>query len=192
MKKQWIVGAALAGLLSSGAWAQKLPVYESTGTINLVADGKKSTYHTTSGTVPTQEGVVIHTARWKIFPPMMMGPTNMAPPGVTVSLSSRPTVQPDPQAPELKITFSLDENNYALLDTVPIEVIYTVKSGASDEKYEHTSGTIDIESVTPVGPDVLEIKGRAAGTLSTHKKNKKVAGKTLNYETDFAVRAHRY
>ena len=51
-----------------------------------------------------------------------------------ISLSARPTVEPDPNAPELKITFSLNEGKHTLLETAPTEVSYTVKNGTLSSK----------------------------------------------------------
>ncbi len=177
-------------LFSSVASAQKLPVYETTGTIALTLDGKQSTFHTTSNTVPGEPGRLVHTARWKVFPPMMMGGINMAPPGVFVSMSARPTVEPAHELPELKITFSVDPANYTLLELAPIEVIYTVQDGPLAGKYQYAAGSLNIESVTQVGPDVLKIVGSAAGTLARGRGGKKNAGPTLNYEATFTVHAH--
>src|SRR5690606_31354914 len=122
MKK--LLAACTAVLLSAtgAAGQQALPQYESTGTIELAIDGKQATYHSTTNTVPGQPGRLVHTANWRTFPPMMMGGINMAPKGIMLSVTARPTVEPDPSAPHLKITFSLDENDYSLLDATPFEV----------------------------------------------------------------------
>jgi len=192
MKKNWMMATAVALVLSnSGAWAQKLPAYESTGTVDLVIDGKESTYHTTSNTVPNEPGRLVHTARWKTFPPMMMGGVNMAPPGVFVSLTSRPTIQPGSELPSLKITFSLDPEKFTLLESAPTEVIYVVQEGPMAGEYKQASGSILIDSVTPEA-DTLKIAGRASGTLSSKKGGKKGSGPTLNYQTSFVVQAHSH
>ena len=127
MKKISMVAVAMAVCLTSGAWAQSMPVYESTGTLELVVEGKPATYHTTSNTVPNQPERRVDTARWRVSAPMMMGGVNIAPPGILVSLSARPAVEPDSSLPELRINFSLDENDHTLLESRPFEVIYTVK-----------------------------------------------------------------
>jgi len=184
---------ALALVLLSGhsAWAQNLPVYESTGTIELAIDGKSSTYHTTSNTVPGQPGRMVHTANWRTFAPMMLGGINMAPPGVFISLSARPTVEPDPDAPQLKITFSIDDGNHTLLETAPTEVSYTIKNGALAGQYQHASGSLQILSVQAADNNTLKITGRAAGTLSS-KGGGKGARQELEYAAEFTVNAHRH
>lgn len=190
MNKKWLAGAAVLGALLSGAVAQGLPVYESTGTIEFSVDGKPSTYYTTSNTVPNEPQRMVHTASWKVFPPMMLGGINMAPPGVFVSLVAQPGVEPDSAAPQLKITFSVDETSHTLLESAPFEVVYTVKEGELAGVYQHASGSLQIESVTPGGNDVLQIKGRATGTLAVKGKGKKKAGEPLNYQAEFTVEAH--
>lgn len=182
----------MAVCLVSGAWAQDMPVYESTGTVELVVDGKRATFYTTANTVPNQPERRVHTARWKVFAPMMLGGINMAPPGVSVSLTSRPAVEPDSSLPELKITFSLDENDHTLLESAAFEVIYTVKEGPLAGEYQHASGALQIQSATPVGEDVIKITGRAAGTLAAAGKGKKKSESGLDYEADFSVDAYRY
>lgn len=189
--------ASVAVLILTGpgaAWAQKVPAYESTGMMELTVDGKRSTYHTTSNTVPTQPGRMIHTAKWKLFPPMMLGGVNLAPPGIFVSLDARPTIQPDSTMPELKITFSLEEETHTLLESAPFEVIYTIKDGALAGEYQYAAGSLQIDSATPLEPDVLEINGSMAGILSSKpgEGGKKNAVRTLDYEAKFSVRAHRY
>lgn len=182
---------ALVLLPAANVWAQNLPVYTSTGTIELAIDGKSSTYHTTSNTVPGQPGRMVHTANWRTFAPMMLGGINMAPPGLFVSLSAHPTVEPDPDAPQLKITFSLDDANHTLLETAPTEVHYTIKNGALAGQYEQASGSLQILSVEATGNDILKITGRAAGTLSS-KAGGKGTGQELEYAAEFTVNAHRH
>lgn len=189
------MAAAVALTLShSIVWAQKLPAYASTGTVDLVMDGKESTYHTTSNTVPNEPGRMVHAARWKTFPPMMMGGVNMAPPGVFVSLSSRPTVEPGSDLPSLKITFSLDPDTFTLLESAPTEVIYVVQEGLMAGEYQQASGAIQIDSVTPEA-DRLKITGRASGTLASKKGGKKSSKKDadprLDYQASFVVHAYR-
>lgn len=190
MKK--LLAACTAVLLSvTGATvAQALPHYESTGTIELAIDGKQVTYHSTSNTVPGQPGRLVHTANWRTFPPMMMGGINLAPKGILLSVAAQPTIKPDYSAPQLKLTFSLDENNYNLLDSTPFEVIYTVKEGRQAGDYKHASGTLEIEYAKLEG-DVLHVVGKAKGTLAD-SKNKNGSGRTLNYEANFNVLAPKH
>lgn len=190
MKKR--LAACTAVLLSAtgAAGAQELPQYESTGTIELAIDGKQATYHSTSNTVPGQPGRLVHTANWRTFPPMMLGGINMAPKGIMLSVTARPTVEPDPSTPQFKISFSLDENDYSLLDATPFEVIYTVREGSTAGEYKHVSGTLEIESATLEG-DVLHVVGTAKGTLGD-TKNKNGSGRTLDYEANFNVRAPKH
>src|SRR5690606_21645457 len=136
MKK--LLTACTAALLSvtGPAGAQEFPQYESSGTIELAIDGKRATYHSTSNTVPGQPGRLVHTADWRKLPSMMLGGINIAPKGIMVSVSARPTIEPDPSAPQLKITFSLDESDYSLLEDTPFEVIYIIKEGLQAGDYQ--------------------------------------------------------
>src|SRR5690606_18581156 len=171
MKK--LLAACTAALLSTtgAAGAQELPQYESTGTIELAIDGKQATYHSTSNTVPGQPGRLVHTANWRTFPPMVMGGVNIAPKGIPLSVTAQPAVEPDASAAQLKLTFSLDENDYSLLDSSPFEVIYTIKEGRQAGDYQHAVGTLAVESASLEG-DVLHITGTAKGTFAdTRTKN---------------------
>lgn len=190
MRKISMTAVAMTVGLTSGAWAQSMPVYESTGTLELLIEGKPATYHTTSNTVPNQPERRVNTAWWKVFEPMMLGGVNLAPPGVFVSLVSRPTVEPDVSSPELKITFSLDESDYTLLESAPVEVLYTVREGPLTGEYEYASGVLQIQSATPVGEKIMKITGMAAGTLKVRGKGKKGSERVLNYEADFSVDAY--
>lgn len=193
MKKISMAGTLVAICLTAGgAWAQNMPVYESTGTVELVIDGDRSTHHTTFNTVPNQPGRRVDTARWRLSAPMMMGGINIAPPGVLVTLSSRPAIEPHSSLPELKITFSLDENDHALLKSPPFQVSYIVKEGPLAGEYQHASGALQILSVTSAGDDVLKITGRAAGTLDATKKDRQGSGAGLGYAADFSVDAYRF
>lgn len=187
MKKLFAACTAVLLSATGAAGAQELPQYESIGTIELAIDGKQATYHSTSNTVPGQPGRLVHTANWRTFPPMMLGGINMAPKGIMLSVTARPTVEPDPSAPQLKITFSLDENDYSLLDSTPFEVIYTIKEGRQAGDYKHASGTLEIESAKLEG-DVLHVVGKAKGALAP-AKNENGSGPTFNYEANFNVRA---
>lgn len=189
MKRLLLLCICVLTLCGSPSWAQ-LPVYESTGTIQLDIDGKQSRFHSTSNTVPGQPGRMVHTANWRTSKPIMLGGVNLAPPGILISISARPTVEPDPDAPQLKMTFSLDENNYGLIETAPYEVSYTIKEGPKKGGYQHAAGTLDVQSATLEG-DLLTVTGRAAGTLVN--TDKKTGEKTeLDYEADFVVHAHRH
>jgi len=189
--KKLLAACTVALLWATGATvAQELPQYESTGTIELAIDGKQAWYHSTSNTVPGQPGRLVHTANWRTFPPMMMGGVNLAPKGILLSVAAQPTVEPDYSAPQLKLTFSLDENNYSLLDSTPFEVIYTIKEGRQAGDYKHVSGTLEIESAKLEG-DVLHVVGKAKGALAP-AKNKNGSGPTLNYEANFNVRAPKH
>src|SRR5690606_34462678 len=189
--KKLLAAWSAALLWATGATgAQELPQYESTGTVELVIDAKQATYHSTSNTVPGQPGRLVHTASWRTFPPMMMGGVNMAPKGIMLSVTARPTVEPDPSAPQLKITFSVDENDYSLLDSTPFEVIYTIKEGRQAGDYKHASGTLEIESAK-LEEDVLHVVGKAKGALAP-AKNKNGSGPTFNYEANFNIRAPKH
>jgi len=190
MKKPLLICASALAFCSPASWAQQYPVYESTGTVELTVKGEKATYHSTSNTIPGQPDKLVQTANWRTSAPMMLGGVNLAPPGILVSIASRPTVEPDPAAPQLKITFSVDENDYSLIETAPLEVIYTIKEGSEAGEYRHASGSLTLSSVTPEG-DVLKVSGNAAGTL-VGANSKKGAGQTLDYEADFIVHAHRH
>lgn len=191
MNKRWLIGIATLMLGSQGAWAQGLPEYTSTGMIDLTIQGKSTTFHTTSNTIPNQPGKVIQTANWRTFSPMILGGVNIAPPGILVSLWSRPTVEPSPRSPEFKFTFSLDENSFTLLESAPVEARYFVHEDSQKKTYEYVSGTLSIQSVKPIGDDILEVSGRAAGVLSA-RNGKKNTVPELNYEANFVVQAHRH
>ncbi|MFW8566845.1 hypothetical protein [Orrella sp. 11846] len=188
MKKRLVV--CLAALLSvtGAAAARELPQYESTGTIELAIDGKQATYHSTSNTVPGQPGRLVHTANWRTFAPMILSGINMAPEGIMLSITAQPTVKPVSSAPQLRISFSLDENDRSLLDDTPFEVVYTINDGRQTDEYQHASGTLEIESATFEG-DVLHVVGAAKGTLANTKND---SDSTLNYEAKFNVRAPKH
>jgi len=121
---------------------------------------------------------------------MMLGSVNIAPPGILVSMASQPSIKPDPSGAYIKITFSVDEDDYKLLESPPFEVMYTVRDGALAGEYQHASGSLAIQSVEPEG-DILKVSGKASGTLARTGRNKD-AGPELDYEANFVVRAHRH
>ena len=192
MRRYVAVCAVAAMLLSPVIWAQKFPEYTATGTVNLNLEGKQTTYHTTANTVPNQAGRLVHTARWKKFEPRMMGGVDLSPPGIFVSISSRPAIEPDSRLPELRVTFSLDENSYTLLENAPVEVVYIVKEGPLAGEYRQASGSLKIQSATRQEADLIKIDGRANGTLAPRKRGKQGGGSVLNFEADFTVQAYQY
>ena len=101
MKKILLSCASALMLCGSISWSQELPAYESTGTIELTVNGKQATYHSTSNTIPGKPGKTVQTANWRILKPMLLGSVNIAPPGILVSITARPTVKPNPAAPWL-------------------------------------------------------------------------------------------
>lgn len=190
MKPASIVSATALILSTSVVWAQGFPVYTSTGTLELSIDGNTTTYHTTSNTVPGQPGRLLQTANWRVFPPKMLGGVNLAPPGVMISMSARPSVEPDLEAPQLSITFSLDETTHALLTDAAMKVDYTVRQGPLAGTYQDTAPSLQIESVTPGSGDTLTLTGQVAGTLTREKSDTNGASDTLDYTASFTVTTH--
>lgn len=188
MKTLIAICASIFVLSGNASASSAMPKYESTGTIELTLNGKKTTFHSTSNTVPGQADRLIHTANWRTFKPMMLGGVNLAPPGILISITARPTVEPDLSAPRLSISFSVDENDYSLIDANRPEVKLTIKEGKHAGDYQHESATITVSSVTPQG-DALEVRGKAAGVLSG-PNTEQGSSRTLDYEAEFHVLAH--
>jgi hypothetical protein len=188
MRKILLSCASALMLCGPISWAKEVPAYESTGTIELTVNDKQATYHATSNTIPGNPEKMVHTANWRILKPMLLGGVNISPPGILISITARPTVEPDSSAPWLKITFFVDENDYSLLDRPPFEVKYTIKEGALAGDYQHATGSLDVLSFTMEG-DLVKVSGLASGTLAGSDK-KKSAKPTLDYDAEFVVHAH--
>jgi len=190
MTKKWMTALAAVALFSTNAWAQSMPVYESTGTLEISLGGKPQVFHTTANTVPNQPGRLVHTARWYVAKPMMLGGINLAPAGRQVELRARPTIEPDSSnKAEFQFNFALDEDTHAVLDTSRVTVTYSATGSVSPE-YEDAESVLEIESAALSDSGVLTLKGGVAGTLVAASGSSAGNLKPLPYQATFVINAH--
>lgn len=163
--KRLIIGCMALTCAATSSWARNLPVYQSTGTIEIMMGNEKQSHHTTVNTVPDQPEREVHTATWRVLKPMMLGGQNITPDDVFVVTSSRPTVEPGSKQPELRMEFSLEPETLKLKEKPKFSVRFFPAGDRSGNLYVLTEGSMELDSVTHVDEETLTIAGRVTGTM---------------------------
>lgn len=187
--KRLIIGCAFLAFVTTAVWAQKFPVYQSTGTIEMTMGNEKHSHHTTFNTVPNQPGREVHTATWRVLKPMMLGGQNITPDDVFVVTSSRPTVEPVSKQPELRMEFSLDPKTLELKDKPSFSVRFSPGGDRYKNFYMLTDGSMDLDSVKQVDEETLTIAGRVTGTMLFQESDKAepAADKAMPFTAKFKL-----
>lgn len=168
MRKHILVLAITACAVTPG-WAQEIPVYEETGTVNITLGDKQITHYTTWNTVPGDSERQVHTASWVILKPMLMGGVNMIPDDVFVTITSRDTVKPKSEQTSMRVEFSLDPVTLDLKPDSEPTILYYPYSREADGYYAMTNGSFDIEKVTKIDANSFAISGSAQGEMTAQK-----------------------
>lgn len=187
--KRLIVGCMALTWAATAGWALELPVYQSTGTVEIMMGNEKQSHHTTANTVPNQPGREVHTATWRVLKPMMLGGQNIAPDDVFVVTSSRPTVEPGSKQPELRMEFSLDPQTLKLKDKPKFSVRFFPAGDRNENFYVLTDGSMELDSVTRIDEGTFAMAGRITGTmlLQESEKAQPAADKAMPFEASFSL-----
>lgn len=138
-----------------------IPAYQRTGTIELVQVGGRQTFYTTFNTVPGQAGREIHTASWTRMADIgLPGPDD-----IFMSLSARPTVEPEPGQPELKIEFSLDPETLQARQGTPVKLSLHPQGLMGGEALEAANAALLLDNATRVDERTLALSGRVTGDM---------------------------
>lgn len=142
--------------------SDRIPAYSETGKIVVSNGTDHKTWYTTANTVPGQVGREVHTASWLTMAGIgQTGP--FAPNDIFVSLSARPSIEPDPDLPDLKIEFSLDPDTLQAKQGVPVKV--SVEPDGASPADEVTDAELRLDRAERVEESVLNLAGRVTGRL---------------------------
>jgi hypothetical protein len=166
MMRKPMLAAGAAIFLVAPTWAQNLPVYERTGTIEITLGSERMTHYTTSNTVPGQSGREVHTASWIVLEPRLLGGVNISPDDVFIIVRSRDSIEPETGQASLMLEFSLHHDTFELKTKPAPNIRFYPAGGGSDEYYALTDGSVVIESASSIDNGGLAIAGSVQGVVT--------------------------
>lgn len=154
-----------AAAFSFATTANKLPVYSSTGLIELQLGKEKIVFESKSNTIPNQPGRMVHSANWRIMPPYMVAGMNLAPEGVLVHIVANNQQTKQARYPSLHFSFSIDEKTLELIESRQPTITLERSEGDSKTQYESQNQQVQIEQARFDDQQVLHISGSFSGEL---------------------------
>lgn len=191
MKLKGLFISGIGALMMAGALslqASSLPEYTVTGTVELDTGGKTQVYETTTNTVPNRPGFLVHTATWRIMEPMMIAGMNLAPEGILVHLIANARINKDSSS-HIRISFSVDENSYKLIDSSKTVVALEQKNKDKKNNYEDEEPILVLNSAEMDASETLHVQGVLKGVLQPEGGT---TTKSLDYEARFDVKLPRH
>lgn len=175
--------ALLIVTIVATASAQSAPVWEPTGTLEAVIDGKTFVMHSFATVIPEDvaerstdpearefleklAGTEQHSATWMVTDPFVMGGMVLLEAMMFVTIDTRISEDPNAEAGQIDINFGLDMDTLELEAGNDVEVRYFPIGWNLHDFYALTEGTLTLDSVEVADEHTLVISGAISGTMS--------------------------